>query len=384
MPLIEPLIFFPEVRNYLSQIEVPMAYEDTIRIPPEIISNILYRLPAKSLGRFRCVSKDWLSLISEPQFIKTHQNTRNRSQLIFVSNHRPLYSLPFHHDEAEAVLEPTKILLESYHTDFNLHGSCNGLVLVSANTFASVHVLVVLNPTTKEFVELPASDYEMINASSEIEIMYGFGYDSLTDDYKVVTISYFHYNYLIPPDDMAVHVYSLRTNTWRRVSDSPYDHSYGRNLPGVFVNGFLHWVAMKDSDHVPVILAFSLADERFSELPSPSLHEDVDIMYRNDFKLVVLGGKLAVFMEDEVWLMNEYGVRESWTKILVHGIHEIPMVEPMIFYDNGNFLLVSRDLMVIYDIKERSFCKSGNVSWNMKDLKVRGSYVESLVSPKFI
>ncbi|KAI3713767.1 hypothetical protein L1987_72353 [Smallanthus sonchifolius] len=350
-----------------------------MEIPPEIITNILHRLPAKSLGRFRRVSKNWLAQISEPQFIKAHQNTHNHNHLICDSINGSLYSIPFNQHEEN----PKKLTLKLPRSDlFIFHGSCNGLVLGSADDFVNAHSLIVLNPTTKEFVELPESDYEMINNLLEIDIMYGFGYDSLTDDYKVVTISYFHYNYLIPPDNMSVHVYSLRNKTWKWVIDSPYDHSHGKSLPGVFVNGFLHWIANKGSDHLPVIVAFSLADEKFSEVASPNLGDN-DIMSRSDCRLVVGGEKLGIFVEDEMWLMNEYAVRESWSKILIHGFNEIPVVEPKIFCDDGKIVLVSGDRMWIYDVEGKSFCKSIDLSGNVKGSKVKGAYVESLVSPKF-
>lgn len=356
-----------------------MSSESSIRIPPEVITDILYRLPGKSLGRFRCVSKDWLSLISDPQFIKTHQSTHNRNHLIFISNDHLLYSLPFHHHEA--VLRPEKLRFESHHVKFTPYGSCNGLVLVSARNSDGVHSLVVLNPTTREIVELAESNNEVISNSSEIEIMYGFGYDSLTDDYKVVTISYFHNYYLIPPDSMYVHVYSLRTNTWRWVTDSPYDFSYGRFVSGVFVDGFLHWIAKKGSDLLPVIVAFSLADETFSEVPSPNLHNNLDFMSRIVWKLTVLGGKLAIFLEGEVWLMNQYGVRESWTKISIHGFNGIPLIELMFYDEKGKILLASGDLVLIYDVEARTL-RSLNTYQNLKGLRVCGTYVESLVSPK--
>ena len=111
------------------------------------------------------------------------------------------------------------------------------------------------------------------------------------------------------------------------MSDSPFVHYYYRaGLSGVFVNGFLHWIASKGSNRIPVIVAFSLADEKFCEVPLPYLYNDVYILsYTDHCKLVALGEKLAIYLmvKGEVWLMNEYGNKESWTKIVVHGFKEI-------------------------------------------------------------
>ncbi|XP_076914490.1 F-box/kelch-repeat protein At3g23880-like [Bidens hawaiensis] len=360
-----------------------------MELPLEIITNILYRLPVKSPSRFRCVSKSWQAQLSEPQFIKHHQDILNHNHLIFsgiwysnTSFSSSLYSLPCNQLEEN----PKKLSSELPCPDiFIFLGSCNGLVLGFVEDFINAHSLVIFNPTTVEFFILPESDYEMVNRLLEIDIMYGFGYDASTDDYKVVTISYFRYNYLVPGDNMFVHIYSLRKNTWKCGIDSPCDHSQGKNLYDVFVSGFLHWIANKGSDRVPVIVAFSLADEKFSELPSPNCGDHVDIMSKSGCKLVVYGEKLGLLMEDGVWLMNEYGVRESWSKILlIHGLHEISMVERMIFYEDCKLLLVSGGLIWIYDVEEGSFCRTIDISRNVTGLKVKGGYVESLVSPKFI
>ncbi|KAK6779280.1 hypothetical protein RDI58_021464 [Solanum bulbocastanum] len=42
--------------------------------PEEIIVDILKRLPVRSLLRFKCVSKFWMTLISEPYFKMKHQS----------------------------------------------------------------------------------------------------------------------------------------------------------------------------------------------------------------------------------------------------------------------------------------------------------------------
>lgn len=110
---------------------------------------------------------------------------------------------------------------------------------------------------------------------------------------------------------MYVHVYSLRTNTCRRLTDSLYHQMCSE---GVFVNGFIHWIAKRHSDYSPVIVAFSLAHEKFSEMPLHDLCNDVDLCF-NSSKLDNFGEKLALaifsFVKGEVWLMNEYGEKRN-------------------------------------------------------------------------
>lgn len=43
-----------------------------VYLPLDIIFDILSRLPVRSLMRFKCVSKDWLSLIGDPSFVDAH------------------------------------------------------------------------------------------------------------------------------------------------------------------------------------------------------------------------------------------------------------------------------------------------------------------------
>nr|GEW14487.1 hypothetical protein [Tanacetum cinerariifolium] len=202
--------------------------------------------------------------------------------------------------------------------------------------------------------------------------MKGFGYDSVSDDYKVVTISCIDQLY------GNVYVYSLTTNTWKQATHLPYYNINIQSWSGVFVsNGFLHWIVYSHSK--PVIVAFSLADEKLSELSPPN---EVDIESQLHTNLVALGEKqLAIYNEakGDVWLMNEYGVHTSWTKIIC-GFIQIPMYNPIVFGNNWKVLFLTGDLLWIYDVEERTF--SVHVSY-MKIRYFFGACAESLVSPKF-
>ncbi|WRX22466.1 F-box domain - like 10 [Theobroma cacao] len=51
-----------------------------LHIPDEIVYDILSFLPAKSLQRFKLVSKPWGSLISDPNFAELHLHRAHTSQ----------------------------------------------------------------------------------------------------------------------------------------------------------------------------------------------------------------------------------------------------------------------------------------------------------------
>ena len=47
-------------------------------LPTELVTEILARLPAKSAGRFRCVSHAWLAMLSSAYFVDLHLRRANR------------------------------------------------------------------------------------------------------------------------------------------------------------------------------------------------------------------------------------------------------------------------------------------------------------------
>lgn len=57
-------------------------------LPGDVIFDILSRTPVKSVCRFRCVSKDWLALISDPAFLAAHHSrTDGDPQLLVTGYH---------------------------------------------------------------------------------------------------------------------------------------------------------------------------------------------------------------------------------------------------------------------------------------------------------
>ncbi|KAK1603378.1 hypothetical protein QYE76_018810 [Lolium multiflorum] len=44
-----------------------------VSIANDILFDILLRMPARALRRFRCVSKQWCALLSDPAFLAAHK-----------------------------------------------------------------------------------------------------------------------------------------------------------------------------------------------------------------------------------------------------------------------------------------------------------------------
>jgi len=287
-------------------------------LPTALITEILSRLPVKSLLRFRRVSKAWQSLINDPHFIKLHlkrsqQNTTNQT---LVLRDCYLYSANFPTLDRAAVIDHP---LKSDRIGTALLGSCNGLLCLS-NGEQEGEGTILYNPATRKHRELPFSSIEFPDSDFLLlceRIVYGFGYDHVHDDYKVVRIiQFFEQN----PDlyDSEVKVYSLKTGSWRRIADFPREYylSYKR-ASGVYVNGYLHWVVARkpESDGTQLIVAFDLGSEECRVVPQPKYST-------GEFHLNVgvLQGWLCVmsnypYFRTDVWVMKEYGVKESWVKL---------------------------------------------------------------------
>lgn len=244
--------------------------------------------------------------------------------------------------------------------------------------------MFLVNPMTLEQVTIPDSPLALVK--DESFSMHGFGYDRISNDYKVVTLSYYKTANEIDPDceDTFVDVYSLKRDVWKRVDCSAYDHAVPEISAGAFVNGAIHWLASsRDPGYPSVIAAFNFVDEVFDEIPAPSCLDVTKFVFN---RLVVLGGCLCMFDDrsnsrSDIWMMKEYGVGDSWTKLSIDADCDWDIVKPLCFIgDEEIVLLTEGETLIVYNLKEKI----------LRDMLVDGVpatcidggvFVESLVSP---
>ncbi|MBA0762389.1 hypothetical protein Gotri_012017, partial [Gossypium trilobum] len=175
------------------------------------------------------------------------------------------------------------------------------------SVFTSTGILFLFNL----FIEFPSPPIRCSRST-----YYGFGYDPVSDDYKLVRIvqllgakdEYFH---------SEAKVYSLRSNSWRRIKDFFFYFISYRQL-GFLANNVLHLLAFKTPESSKRdLVGFDLRSEEFSlvELPdfSPS---EVPLAFSKNGDKVLFHFKLNRDRRDSlVWYdlgskrIGEVGIR---------------------------------------------------------------------------
>ncbi|KAK1356570.1 F-box domain-containing protein [Heracleum sosnowskyi] len=281
-------------------------------LPCELIGEILCLLPVKTLLRCRCVSKQWCSIVDSTYFVQKHHKASiqmNSGGIIMkgVENFVLVDYESLHDDVAAAIeiTDPLKTLLSCAE----LVGSANGLVCLWENL---PNIIYLLNPSTRKCKRLPLVPVEFPSCFNKIEkCVCGFGYDQLSDDYKVVKIAKSRKFLGL----MAI-VYSLENNSWTKIQGvlSTRNISF-MNTWGKFAGGALYWQASDVHYSSTIVVGFDLGFEQFTEV-SDSAGNDSD----NPRTLATLAGILCIleyYYYDprvDVLLMNNHGEENVWSK----------------------------------------------------------------------
>ncbi|OAY52870.1 F-box protein CPR1 [Manihot esculenta] len=355
----------------------------------DLFMEILSQLPIETLLRFRCLSKKCCSCIDSPDFIYFHLNRSiktctNRSLIIddvfpegsiyavdldssesdrsLVELHRPYK--PFV-NTVESVLSDTTdryiVRPRKFYSD--VFGSCNGLLAMY-----NCSGVTLWNPSTKKHRNIPEF-WSDIESNTCDRILEGFGYDPINNDYKVIMIyqrNELHYKAKL--HEIKSVVYSLKGNCSTRIEDlNGYYISFSGHSAGVSVGGSLHWVVSREEKRYQFdksILAFDLVNEKFYELPKPRIKGELFV------SLSELGGSLAITYSSstrmfiEIWVMKEYGIIDSWTKIIrIDGEENLlksdryaANLRPLCYSKTGGEILVGYpydEYFVSYDLEEK-------------------------------
>ncbi|XP_059451338.1 F-box/kelch-repeat protein At3g06240-like [Corylus avellana] len=230
-------------------------------LPEDLLTEILSKLPVKSLGRFKCVSKSWCSLITYPNFITKH--------VTWANSHNPHRRAILRHWDEWG--NPRVSTLSN--GTLELSGDVDLLQLFQhqvgeVQVFGAYNGIICLGTTLRKDVEMFARRYEYLSADS-----------------------------------------------WRAI-DSPPNRSYSIQSPRFpsYLNGAFHWWAFdRGTISQPFLLSFDMSNEVFQKVLLPqielSLFEgELDIAVVNDSVALILRCEGELDYSFDIWLREDGSV----------------------------------------------------------------------------
>ncbi|KAK2439888.1 F-box/kelch-repeat protein [Trifolium repens] len=367
------------VNNMLSVVTLTSP-DDSHFSPPlptlslDLVEEILCRLSVKLLCQLQCVCKSWNSLISDPKFAKKHLCHSTTRRIHFLScstrrirsciNHPPnnlLTSYPLDSlftNEVTTNVSQLEYPPNNYdNLNYILRGSCNGILCLADY---DDDVILLCNPSLQKFKKLPPFQIPQ-QVISHVQKSYGFGYDYVNDNYKVVAVLDYYIGVTLEIKT-EVKVYTSGTNCWKNIGEFPFD-GIPAELSGKFVGGTIYWLACKEQwlrKSPCFIVSFDLENESFQEVPKP----DYGIVDENFVNLSVLKDCLCLICGHDIWLMKECQNKESWIKLYTISYKRDPsksyvLNKAIYIFENGQVLLESHGdwglKLIVYNPKINTF-----------------------------
>ncbi|KAL3812566.1 hypothetical protein ACJIZ3_013835 [Penstemon smallii] len=351
-----------------------------LELPEDVMIQILVCLPVKSIVRFRCVSKSWCALLKSASFINKHILSQRGRDVLLVR--RCLFPpqkdgdiLSFHDPDSPTLEEVSpnlpipflKDIRGRYHRSYVTEcvfilGPCNGLVCIFYGEF-----IILCNPALREFKWVPPCPFVCPQGCFFSIRGWGFGNTSDNNNFKVVLLQSVDPEVCSKPHIM-VNLYQLTTNSWKQIdvgNTIQLEEVNGLDYLQLFFNGACHWDAKHDGmdSAYAAILCFDVNTEVFRWLDYPDTSTETETETGDYWRsLFVINECLAVvwYVHWEegrpiyIWVMKEYGVKESWSKQFVIG----PFVDylyPFLAWKNDWLLLDKAEKHNIHQLVSYSF-----------------------------
>ncbi|KAL0699228.1 hypothetical protein Bca4012_055350 [Brassica carinata] len=256
--------------------EVCKRHKASPAIPSDLVIEILTRLPAKSLMRFKSVSNVWSSLICSQYFTNRYQTVSSPAPRLYMG-------LSFFDDShlkcmliSVSPSSDSDITISSFDTHQDLTNRAmrgyithvfRGLVCIVDEASAQIY-----NTTTRQLVVLPKiEESSIIDGDHKLKnIKYHIGHDPVHGRYKVVctvatTSGKVGESTTYMSEQWVLLLGGDRSSRWRKI---PCQSSHFPLTQGLTINGRMYYLAwIRELDHV--LVSLDTSSEEISMLQAP-------------------------------------------------------------------------------------------------------------------
>ncbi|KAG7600478.1 F-box associated interaction domain [Arabidopsis suecica] len=307
------------------------------RTPVDLfISNILSRLPLKSIAQCRCISKLWSSRIRLPNYnllfpIKPPAPPRI---LFTIEYERELfvYSSPQLHNPGENTSLVATLHQRTRGTGFSVYRPpVGGLVCrqhYRKNPMNPSPVVVISNPITGECLALPRLRMDEIKNNSKLFLgnvgySFSFGYDPIDKKFKILRITtLYEYDTQNSSQYQVLTLGARKKNLlWRNIQCCTNHYPYMSHDDMICISGVLYYPAgcYKGKRHCVAIACFDVRSESFSFINVDLEDMTAEKISSYSFSLIDYKGKLGACYCDtyknlfELWVL-ENAEEHKWSK----------------------------------------------------------------------
>ncbi|CAN6289021.1 unnamed protein product [Urochloa humidicola] len=297
--------------------EPPEKRNAAASLSDELLIEILRRLPVRSVCRFKCVSRSWRNLISDPVHRKKLPHTL--AGFFYGSWNGERFPRSAQHftnvtGKGAPFIFPSFSFLPVPIGDVALLDSCNGLLLCrcfvpgprEGDGVRPFHY-AVCNPATEKWVMLPDGSW----ASGEARTAC-LGFDPTVS-------SHFHVVEYVVDEGycVGVEIYSSKTGSWSFKESEWGDDVALDGARSVFLNGSMHMLMYSDR-----IAAVDMEGKTWRSIPVPSDDDNLSQghLYQSQGRLYFVNVDFADASKLSIWILKDYDTHE-WT--LKHSVRKV-------------------------------------------------------------